>query len=208
VQAASKKFLDGYKAAFRIDPILYAPFNYDAAKLLISAMVRAGSADPAKYLSVLAGSDYSGATGRIRFDEKGDRKDAEMTLFTLKDGRITPVAILKSGKSMTLDEFAQTAILQPNVNLEGPSSRTRLAGTANLPLVFEFDASSWIEVRDATQKIVFVGEYPKGTHRVVEGQPPFQVWIGQASAVRVTYRGRRIDLAPHTREEIARLAIE
>ena len=30
-----------------------------------------------------------------------------MTIFTLKEGKITPVAILKGGKSLTLDEYAQ-----------------------------------------------------------------------------------------------------
>ncbi len=107
VQAAGKKFLDAYKAKFQIDPILYSPFTYDAANLLINAMKKADSSDPAKYLPALAASDYTGASGHIQFDEKGDRKDAEMTIFTLKDGKITPVAILKSGKSMTLDEYAQ-----------------------------------------------------------------------------------------------------
>ncbi len=107
VQASGKKFLDAYKAKFKADPILYSPFTYDAANLLIAAMKKADSPDPAKYLSALAASDYNGASGNIKFDEKGDRKDAEMTIFTLKDGKITPVAILKSGKSMTLDEYAE-----------------------------------------------------------------------------------------------------
>jgi hypothetical protein len=29
-QAADKKFLDAYKKKFNVDPILYAPFTYDA----------------------------------------------------------------------------------------------------------------------------------------------------------------------------------
>ena len=58
-------------------------------------MKKADSSDPAKYLPALAASDYTGASGNIKFDEKGDRKDSEMTIFTLKDGKITPVAILK-----------------------------------------------------------------------------------------------------------------
>lgn len=76
------------------------------------------------------------------------------------------------------------------------------------PLVAEFDDRSWIEVRDAAQKIVFVGEYPKGTRQVIEGQAPLQVWVGKASGVRLTYGERSIDLKPHTREEVARLTIE
>jgi len=113
VQASGAKFLDAYKAAFKIDPILYAPFTYDAAKLLIAAMQKAGSADPAKYLPVLAASDYNGASGNIQFDAKGDRKDAEMTIFSLKGGKVAPVAIIKGGKSMTLDEYAKLAAAAP-----------------------------------------------------------------------------------------------
>lgn len=106
VQAAGKKFLEGYKAKFNIDPILYSPFTYDAAKMLVAAMQKADSADPAKYLPALAALDYNGASGNIQFDAKGDRKDAEMTVFTLKGGKITPLAIIKGGKSLTLDEYA------------------------------------------------------------------------------------------------------
>jgi branched-chain amino acid transport system substrate-binding protein len=106
VQAAGKDFLDGYKAKFGIDPILYAPFTYDSAKLLIAAMQKADSTDPAKYLPALKAIDFTGASGNIQFDEKGDRKDAEMTIFTMKAGKITPLAIIKGGKSLTLDEYA------------------------------------------------------------------------------------------------------
>ena len=114
VQAAGKKFLDGYKAAFKIDPILYAPFTYDATHLLIAAMKKADSAEPAKYLPALATISHDGASGNIQFDEKGDRKDAEMTIFTMKEGKITPIAIIKGGKSMTVDEYtAAGAASQP-----------------------------------------------------------------------------------------------
>lgn len=106
VQAAGKQFLEGYRAKFNSDPILYSPFTYDAAKLLIAAMQKADSADPAKYLPALAAIDYNGASGNVQFDEKGDRKDAEMTIFTMKGGKITPFAIIKSGQSLTLDEYA------------------------------------------------------------------------------------------------------
>jgi len=108
-QAADKKFLDAYKKKFNADPILYAPFTYDAANLLIEAMKKANSSDPAKYLPELAKIDFNGATGKIAFDEKGDRKDAEMTIFTMKGGKLEPIAIVKGGKTMTYDEFMKSA---------------------------------------------------------------------------------------------------
>ena len=104
-QAASKKFLDAYKKRFNIEPILYSPFTYDAANLLIAAMQKANSADPAKYLPELQKIDYAGATGRIVFDSKGDRSDAEMTIFTMKAGELTPIAIIKSGKTIKYEDF-------------------------------------------------------------------------------------------------------
>jgi cytoskeleton protein RodZ len=101
-----------------------------------------------------------------------------------------------------------------------PSSAPSVAAEANapapasvimpptIPLVAEFDERSWIEVRDVAQKVIFVGEYPKGTRQVIDGQAPFQIWIGKASAVRLTYGDRKVDLKPHTREDVARFTLE
>jgi branched-chain amino acid transport system substrate-binding protein len=112
-QAASKKFLDAYKKRFNIDPILYSPFTYDSTNMLIEAMKKADSADPAKYLPVLQKLEFTGATGRIAFDAKGDRSDAEMTIFAMKGGKIEPIAIIKGGKTVSYQDFiAQAAAPQ------------------------------------------------------------------------------------------------
>jgi branched-chain amino acid transport system substrate-binding protein len=107
VAAADKAFLDTYKKKFNADPILYAPFTFDAANILIAAMKKADSADPAKYLPELARISYKGATGDIAFDAKGDRKDAEMTIFTMQGGKIVPVAVIKGGKTIPFAEFGK-----------------------------------------------------------------------------------------------------
>ena len=104
-QSASKAFLDAFKAKYG-DVKQYAPFTYDAANLLIAAMQKANSTDPAKYLPVLASSSYDGASGHIEFDAKGDRKDAEMTIFELKNGKVEPIAIIKGGKTTKVEAAA------------------------------------------------------------------------------------------------------
>src|SRR6266446_9097663 len=106
-QAASKKFLDAFKKKFGNEPIIYAPFTYDATNLLIEAMKKANSADPKTYLPELQKISYSGATGPIAFDEKGDRKDAEITIFTMKGGKLDPIAIIKGGKTIAYEEFVK-----------------------------------------------------------------------------------------------------
>ena len=129
--AASKSFLENYKKKFNVDPILYAPFTYDSTMLLVEAIKKANSPDPVKYLPELAKISYNGASGKIEFDEKGDRKDAEMTIFTMKAGKITPVAIIKSGKSMTVDEYiAMSAPAAPAAPAATPAADAPKADAA------------------------------------------------------------------------------
>jgi branched-chain amino acid transport system substrate-binding protein len=113
VQAANRKFLDAYKTRFNAEPIQYSPFTYDSANLLIAAMQKANSTDPIKYLPTLNAISYDGATGHIAFDEKGDRKDAEMTIFIMKSGRIEPVAIIKGGQTIKYEDFVKAAASPP-----------------------------------------------------------------------------------------------
>jgi len=70
---------------------------------------KANSSDPAKYLSELAKISFKGATGQISFDEKGDRKDAEMTIFTMKDGKLAPIAVIKGGKTASYEDFVKAS---------------------------------------------------------------------------------------------------
>jgi branched-chain amino acid transport system substrate-binding protein len=102
--AASKEFNDAFKAKYG-EVKQYAPFFYDAVGLMIAAMQKADSTDPAKYLPELQKIKYNGATGYIEFDDKGDRKNAEITIFTLKDGKVTPVGVVKAGKASSFEDF-------------------------------------------------------------------------------------------------------
>jgi len=104
-QMASKSFQDAFTKKFG-EVKQYAPFFYDGANILIASMQKADSTDPAKYLPEMAKIKYDGATGHIEFDEKGDRKDAEMTIFQMKAGKVEPVAIIKAGKTTKIDAAA------------------------------------------------------------------------------------------------------
>jgi branched-chain amino acid transport system substrate-binding protein len=75
----------------------YAPYAYDAARVLVEAMKRADSADPAKYLADLPKTDFQGVTGHIRFDTKGDLAGGAITLYQVKSGKWTVMETVKSG---------------------------------------------------------------------------------------------------------------
>ncbi|HMM53951.1 MAG TPA: branched-chain amino acid ABC transporter substrate-binding protein [Candidatus Desulfobacillus sp.] len=80
-------FKEKYAKRFNVDIQLYAPYSYDAANVMIDAMQRAGSVEPAKYLEALPKTAFDGVTARITFDEKGDVKDGAITLYEAKDGK-------------------------------------------------------------------------------------------------------------------------
>ncbi len=46
-----------------------------------------------------------------------------------------------------------------------------------------------------------------GSTAEVIGKPPFTLVIGNAPEVRLTYNGREVDLAPHTRVAVARFTL-
>ena len=97
-EAASPDFVKNFNAKFG-EIKQYAPYFYDATLAVIEAMKKADSTDPAKFGPEIHNVSFTGATGNVAFDEKGDRKDAEMTIFKLEGGKVKPVAIVKGGKS-------------------------------------------------------------------------------------------------------------
>lgn len=74
-------------------------------------------------------------------------------------------------------------------------------------LVVRTEEEAWIEIRDSADRMLVSSLNPPGSERVVRGRPPYTVVIGNASSVRVTYDDKPIDLAPHTKADVARLTI-
>ena len=74
----------------------YAPYAYDAVNVMIDAMRRADSADPAKYLAQLGKTSFTGVTGNIQFDAKGDLTNGNVTLYQVKNGKWEPLETVKN----------------------------------------------------------------------------------------------------------------
>jgi branched-chain amino acid transport system substrate-binding protein len=91
-----EEFRSKFKAKFNADVQIYAPYVYDSVNLMVAAMVKAGSSDPAKYLPVLAATDgYKGVTGLISFDSKGDIKNGALTIHSYKGEKQTNIGVVR-----------------------------------------------------------------------------------------------------------------
>jgi branched-chain amino acid transport system substrate-binding protein len=107
-EAASPEFSKEFNAKYG-DIKQYAPYFYDATLAVIEAMKKADSTDPAKFTPEIFNVNFTGATGTVQFDAKGDRKDAEMTIFKMEGGKVKPVAIVKNGKATPFNAQAAGA---------------------------------------------------------------------------------------------------
>ncbi|HEY4998257.1 MAG TPA: branched-chain amino acid ABC transporter substrate-binding protein, partial [Usitatibacter sp.] len=107
-EAASKEFTDAFTAKYG-EIKQYAPLFYDATNAIIEAMKKANSVDPAKFTPEMFNISFTGASGTVAFDAKGDRKDAEMTIFKLKNGKVVPVSIVKNGVATPFTAAAPAA---------------------------------------------------------------------------------------------------
>ena len=82
----------------------------------------------------------------------------------------------------------------------------RSAGGRKLEL--EFDADSWVEVRDETGRVLLSGVSKAGDHRDLEAHGPVRIVVGNAPGTRVSWNGHPVDLAEFTRVTVARLTLD
>jgi cytoskeleton protein RodZ len=74
-------------------------------------------------------------------------------------------------------------------------------------LLINTSADTWVEIFDARGEQMEMDLIRAGSRREYEGQAPFSVMIGRASAVELAMDGQPVDLGPFTRGNIARLTL-
>ncbi|MBI3530138.1 MAG: DUF4115 domain-containing protein [Betaproteobacteria bacterium] len=88
----------------------------------------------------------------------------------------------------------------------GAAVAAEAAGRVTVRMIFEQD--SWVEIKDRVGNTIFGQLNPAGSRRSVSGEPPLSVVVGNAAGVRLFQGDKSIDLAPHTRVDVARLTLE
>ena len=92
---AGPEFQKKYKERFNIDVDIYAPFAYDAVYVIVDAMKRANSVEPAKILAVMPQTNFEGLIGNIAFEDNGDLRDGIITIYDFKDKKKSVLEIIK-----------------------------------------------------------------------------------------------------------------
>ncbi|HMO48690.1 MAG TPA: helix-turn-helix domain-containing protein [Rubrivivax sp.] len=68
--------------------------------------------------------------------------------------------------------------------------------------------SSWVEVVDGGGQVLVQRTLQPGESLGLDGRPPFKLKIGNAAGTQLQFRGNPVDLAPLTRDNVARLELK
>ena len=85
---------------------------------------------------------------------------------------------------------------------------TVVSGEGSGKLRFRFHGNSWVEIRDGRGKVILSKLNVAGSEAEVTGQPPFNVIVGNAPEVELSYNDHEVDLESHTKVAVARLTVE
>lgn len=92
---SGKEFVDQYKAKFGRMPEAYAIYAYEAAKVALDAIRRAGAKDRGKIVNACQETkDFPGALGTWSFDENGDTTLKKLSGSVVHDGKFEFVKML------------------------------------------------------------------------------------------------------------------
>lgn len=108
----------------------------------------------------------------------------------------------------TLPEPAPPLASAPAVALAPPAASAPAVDAAGGPLQVHAKAQSWVEVQDASSRVLLSRMLQPGESIALDGQAPLKLKIGNAGATEVVFRGQAQDLSGSTRDNVARLELK
>ena len=132
---------------------------------------------------------------------------------TVAPASATPVAAASGIASTPVATLTETVYSVPLGSVGLPASGP--AGSAASPLAgvggslqVRARAESWIEVSDAQGRALVSRIVSPGESVGLDGAMPLKVRIGNAAGTEVVFRGQPFELAPHTRDNVARFELK
>jgi cytoskeleton protein RodZ len=218
--------IDAAPLMAQLDDVLEKPVNsLGVSEMPSAAMPQAGSAGTRRSkLVVLIGATSVVLAAMAYFMMPGDlsslRESTQSLIDSLarKDVEVPPPApaaepVFPPGTTpqqvMNPQQLAPAEV-QPPVQASAASAAGAYVGqSGTVPqLRFVVDKDSWLEVRDRDNKVIFSQRLTAGAEQAMDGNGPLSLSVGYAPGVRVFWHGEAVDLAPHTRGDVARLVLE
>jgi cytoskeleton protein RodZ len=130
---------------------------------------------------------------------------AEQAAPLLTDSVESPASTAEAGAS---DRGAPPAIASTQPAAADAAGTGTPVSDGGKQIVMSFSAPCWVDVRDSEREFKLFGEMPKGTRKVLGGEPPYKMVIGNARAVSITVNGEPFDLTPYAKGNVARFTLD
>ena len=122
-------------------------------------------------------------------EQENKNNIAETEAARAAQGEASAIGVSATALSPTSEPSAVAQ--EPSISTDSP------APDEEVELTFEFTGTSWVDVRDRADRRLIFKSYTTGDYESVSGLRPFRVFIGNATAVRMTYAGHDYDVLPH-----------
>jgi cytoskeleton protein RodZ len=157
------------------------------------------------YLGLSAG--VLALVGAVAYEWHQERTAAAKASKAASVAKAVPREIKRPAVAVPAQPVVASASSEKTISPENtaapPPARS---GTHRIAVRFEGEA--WIEIKDATDRLIVSSLNPAGTERVVQGsRAPYALVIGNASHVRVSYNDKPVDLQAHTKGDVARFTL-
>jgi len=119
-----------------------------------------------------------------------------------------PVAPASPEPAASATETASAPAVSGQVVEQQPAPAAARAASGEAVIHLIFKNESWVQIMDRAGRIIFSQMNHAGSEQQVNGMPPLSVVVGNSQGVRLMYNKKPIDLAQHTKVDVARLTLE
>ncbi len=98
-------------------------------------------------------------------------------------------------QTQTQQKESSSTFVAPSSDSEAPAEQST-TGTGDDLLVLSFSDDCWLEISDATGRVLIAELQEKGDNQRVFGQAPFKVMLGNARVVTLTLNGEVVSIVP------------
>ncbi|MES2887410.1 MAG: helix-turn-helix domain-containing protein [Pseudomonadota bacterium] len=149
-------------------------------------------------------SDWLGGLGRADEPARSQPSNSEGTTGNLVTETM-PATILGAPIPDVIEPLPAASSVLESMPASASASSLSNLDSANTPLALRVTSPSWIEVQDGKGKTLLARMVQPQESVLLGGALPLRLKIGNASVTEVRFRGQPIDLAPTTRDNVARV---
>ncbi|MCX8146329.1 MAG: DUF4115 domain-containing protein [Azovibrio sp.] len=118
-----------------------------------------------------------------------------------------PAQAQAQAQAQTQAQAQAQAQAQTQAQASPPAGEGAPAAADVATVALTFSRDSWVEVRDKDGQIIVSRLHQGGTRRDISGAAPLSLVIGNASHVKLRYKGQDVPLQPNAESDVARLTL-